>query len=541
MTIAAPTLQERVARRLEYTQARLDLQRDLERVLASGSMAAAPAGEARVGIAALSSGPWHLVLQILLAHALRLRGAPSRLLLCDLPELPICNERIVTARSADRCAGCVDDKRALLDASGLDWDGMSAFVPPDAIASARVTVERLDDDELRSHRVDRWPVGEWLEVSACHYLRRDGSGDDAEQIATRRRLLVSAIVTLRAVERWLDESRPTVVIVQGGVHFMWRIVFELARARGIAVVCREMGKGGWDHHLYALNRDSMAPDLDEAWQVARQAPLTPDEDRAVEAFLDQLPARTFPGAAPADASPLAAAAGPRTMVAFTNVTWDMATAQRDAGFQGLADWLRDTLRICSELPGAHLIIRAHPAEAGNTRERVIDEVLREWPMAPGAVTLVPPTDLVSAAALFDRADLVAVYNSTAGLEAAARGKQVLVAGRPHFRGRGFTIDIDSRDHYRATLGQWNRGATLKEPGDAISLARRYAHMFYLRYHVPMGWTTSPLEPPFALTIKSVRDLAPGHNRALDVVCDGIINQRQILLPRDLAGAHACGR
>jgi hypothetical protein len=299
-----------------------------------------------------------------------------------------------------------------------------------------------------------------------------------------------------------------------------------------------MGKGGWDHHLYALNRDSMAPDLDASWRELRGEPLLPHEDAAVDAFLDQLPARTFrPGADPLLGTP-GPAAGRPAMVAFTNVTWDMATAERDAGFTGLADWLRETVRICREL-GTPLIIRAHPAEAGDTREHVIGDVLGDLSIAGESITLVPPSDPTPASLWCERAGLVTVYNSTAGLEAAARGRPVLVGGLPHFRGRGFTIDVDSREHYRAVLAAWTGGAPLPIPPDAATLARRYAHMFYLRYHIPMGWTTSPLEPPFALTIRSLRELAPGHNRALDMVCDAILNRRQVLLARELAGAHRC--
>jgi hypothetical protein len=540
MTLAAPTLQERVARRLDYTRARQDLQRDLEKLMSSGSPPGAGPAGVRVGVAALSSGPWHLTLQILLAHALRLRGAATQLLLCDMPDLPICNERLFNSRSPDRCAGCLDDKRELLGASGLGWAPMSAYVAPDAIIRARAEVDALRDDELRGYRAGGWPVGEWLDVSACHFLRRDGTGDDDEQVATRRRLLISAIVTVGAIEGWLADLRPHVVMVQGGVHFMWRIVSELARARGIEVVCREMGKGGWDHHLYALNRDSMAPDLDNAWLAARHEPLSDAESAAVDGLLDQLPARTFAGAEPVAWSPVINGRdGLRTIVAFTNVTWDMATARRDAGFAGLADWLRDTIRICAGCPDVRLIIRAHPAEAGNTRERVIEDVLGGSASASRRITLVPPTDHISAAALCGVADVVSVYNSTAGLEAAARGKCVLVGGRPHFRGRGFTVDVESRDHYRGLLDSWAAGSSIRVATDAAALARRYLHLFYLRYHIAMGWTTSPLEPPFALTIKSMRELAPGRNAALDVVCDGIMQRRQVLLPRELAGVGAC--
>lgn len=523
-------------------RARQDLQRDLERLLATDPVAAASPSAVRVGMAALSSGPWHLALQILLAHALRLRGATSQLWLCDLPGLPICNERLATSRSVEHCDGCLADKRVLLGASGLDWQGMSAFAAGDAVDTARATVSALRDDQLRTYCEGSWPIGQWLDVSAAHYLRRDGTGNDAEQVATRRRLLISAIVTLQAAERWLDRFQPTVVVAQGGVHFMWRIVRELAAARNIPVVCREMGKGGWDHHLYALDRDSMAPDLDEPWLAARQEPLTTAEAAAVDAFLDQLPSRTFASAAVDDRPSVAPpSSARRTIVAFANVTWDMATATRDVGFAGMSDWLNETLRIAGALPDVHLIVRAHPAEAGNSREHVVDDLLRDSRGVSRSVTLIPPGDGVSAASLCDRADLVTVYNSTAGLEAAARGKPVLVGGRPHFRGRGFTIDVDSREHYRAMLQAWALGSPLDLDTGARELARRYVHMFFLRYHVAMGWTTSPIEPPFALTIRSMRQLAPGANPILDVVCDGIVDRRQILLPRALSGAHACER
>jgi hypothetical protein len=492
-----------------------------------------------VGIAALSSGPWHLALELLLARALQLRGAATELLMCDLPDLPICNERLSSSRSIDRCAGCLADKRALLEAAAVSWEGISALVERDAIAHARATVDQLSDTDLPSYAHDGWPLGQWLHVSACHFLRRDGSGNDAAQIDARRRLLASAIVTTMAAGRWLDRFRPTVVIVQGGVHFMWRIVFELAKARGIPVVCREMGKGGWDHHLYALNRDSMNPDLDQAWRVAMHEPLSAAEGAEVDRFLDQLASRTYVGAAPTMESPVPPRPDQRTLVAFTNVTWDMATAGRDVGFQGLSDWLRQTIRAVSALRDIRLIIRAHPAEVGNTNEPVMADLTQEWPDLADRVTLIPPGDRVSAAALCAIADVVSVYNSTAGLEAVARGVPTLVGGAPHFRGRGFTVDIDSPAHYRRVLDSWGTGSPVSAAPGAADLARRWVHLFYLRYHVPMGWTTSPLEPPFALTIKSLAELAPGRNAVLDVVCDSILEGRQPLLPRELAGAHAC--
>ena len=46
--------------------------------------------------------------------------------------------------------------------------------------------------------------------------------------------------------------------------------------------------------------------------------------------------------------------------------------------------------------------------------------------------------------------------------------------------------------------------------------------------------TSPLEPPYALTIRSMDELLPGANANLDHVCDAILGARQVLLPRGAA-------
>lgn len=535
----------RLSRRLSARRGQRQLVQAMGRVVA-----ARPAGAAdgpRLGFATFGSGCWHLGLEVLLAHALALRGARPELLICDLPELPICDERTVDSRDLERCAGCLDDKRALLEVCAVPWRGTSAFVAPDALGRARQAVAAMDGSLLEAATAGGWPVGRWLHVSACHYLRCDARGSSAEKEDARRRLLISAMVTVQAVERWLDDFRPEIVIAESGAHFMWRVAFELARARGIPVVCREMGKGGWDRHIYALNADAMSPDLAEEWSRAQHQPLSAAEDAEVDGFLGRLPAETYlertsPTRMTAEAlrTKLGVPATTRVAVAFTNVTWDLATAGRDVAFAGVLDWIRETIGALAAQPLVRLIVRAHPAEASvHTRERVLDQIRREWPSGLAGVTLVEPEAGIAAADLVNLADVVLVYNSTAGIEGAIGGRPVLVCGAPHYRAKGFTIDIASRSGYQEVLGDWAAGKSPVAPAGAVVLARQYLHLFFLRYHVTMGWTTSPLEPPYRLGLKSMDDLRPGRNPVLDLVCDGILNQRQIVRPRPgVAGVMA---
>src|SRR5438045_4770023 len=82
----------------------------------------------RVGIASFGAGANHLVVDCLLAHALQRRGAVCQLILCDLPELPGCDERFVGAANNRRCQGdCISAKLPFLEVCGLDWVRLSGF------------------------------------------------------------------------------------------------------------------------------------------------------------------------------------------------------------------------------------------------------------------------------------------------------------------------------------------------------------------------------------------------------------------------------
>lgn len=532
------TLPERLARRVTATLARHRLESQFASLMRTAPPPRMQTGP-RVGVATFGSGGWHFVLEALLAHALAARGAVPQFLVCDMPDLPICDERTIESRHRERCDGCIDEKRPLLDLCGLPWHGLSAFVSAGALARARDISATVRTEQIETYAERGFPIGEWLHVSACHYLRCDARGENDERVDTRRRLLATAIVTVEAVERWLDETRPDIVIAESGAHLVWRVARELARRRGIPVVCREIGKGGFDTHLYALNADCMAPDLSAEWAIAKGQPLSASEEEAVGLFLSQLPQHTYvqpaPIARPAvhrwrDVHP-----GTRTAVAFTNVTWDLATAGRDRAFAGQIEWLRETVATLSATH-AQVIIRTHPAEASvATRERMADVIAREWPVLPSHVSVIEPEDPTSAREFCAKADLVLAYNSHVAIEAAALGHPVIVAGAPHFSARGFTIDVNSVSDYRTLLSEWANGRTIEPPSESAAIAKRYAHLFFLRYHVPMNWTTSPLSPPYDLRIESLNELAPGQNVAVDAVCDAILNRHQMVLPHATGG------
>jgi hypothetical protein len=176
-----------------------------------------------------------------------------------------------------------------------------------------------------------------------------------------------------------------------------------------------------------------------------------------------------------------------------------------------------------------LVIRAHPAESRwGTAQPVETELTARLSALPDNVILVRPDETLSSYGLLAITDLVLCYTTTVGLEAAVRGIPVAVAGRPHYRSRGFTIDLDSPHDLEGAIAEPQAMSD-----EQIELARRYAFAFFFRLMIPFRHVQSVRDRLTRIT-SSAEDLLPGRDPYLDFVCDRILNGGEFFLPPGLA-------
>jgi hypothetical protein len=496
----------------------------------------------RIAFACFGAGVNHLVIDCMLAHALHLRGAVCQLLVCDLPELPGCDERLSQLQDSHRCATCLSPKLPFLEACGLDWVRLSNYLedPAATLAMAREAVEACPDDRLTHFTYEGWKLGEWLGSSVASFLRSDSHGMRPEVIDARRRYLISGIVALLAARRWLEAWKPDILIVISGRHIFWRAAREVAASKGIKVVCREMFNEAFDCHIYAVNSSCEDPALPKAWALARRKPLTASQDRLVDDYVKSLPAyarqvtsdpvletRTAAIRAAVRLDP-----NRRMIALFTNVTWDLFVAERDSVFDGQMEWIAATLEFIRRHPEMDLVVRAHPAEIVpkfRTRGRIVRQITEAFAPLPENVRVIGPESTISSDALRAMASLNLVYCASVGLEATIAGQPVLVCGNPYYARKGFTIDLESPEHYQRLLEDHASGRIPTPPPDSADLARRFLYLFRFRYGMRMGLTTD-LVTDTALKIRSLDRLQPGVSLPLDTACDGILHHDEILLP-----------
>ncbi|WP_158666598.1 hypothetical protein [Salinibacter altiplanensis] len=410
--------------------------------------------------------------------------------------------------------------------------------------------QRKIEEQIRSY-TEKWaefeyrgyPIGKWCETSVAWQLTGETIDESLPRVQwLYQRTAYAACITAAAFEHGLSIVDPDVLVLFNGIFAPERVAFEVARRRGIRVVTHECGHHK-DSFILAHNEPANYFQYDTEWEVRRERPLTDDERKSIRGYL-QRRAGTEPDGGRINywssmtenrkkiLKELDLDPDRPTLVLFPNIVWDSAVLKRDVAFEGLLDWVFYTIELMKELPEHQLIIRSHPAEIHlnrSTDERIGKKVRQHFCSVPSNVRIVPPESDISSYRLMDMSDAVLAYTSTTGMEAALRGKPVLVAGETHYRGKGFTIDIETKEEYRRLLGSDLSSQAPTE--EEVNRAERYAHLFFLEAHVSFPFFTNPGPgSPIKFEVDSFDELKQGKCRALDQVCKSVVNGRSFVYP-----------
>ena len=485
----------------------------------------APAPGAPV-VAFLTPRDWaaHVQWEGMIAQALRLRGADVHFITCG-GSLEICDRANTWEAPPMPCTTCTRYVEGSIDAHGFNRIAISSgWRSDDPLPWPEIDdVSAGDLSQVEDHGL---PLGERVDIPVKWFLMAADLDDDPLAPITYRRFLRSARRIVAGLEAALDRIQPDVVVLCNGLFFFEAICWELCRRRGIDVVTYERGFIK-ETLVFRRNKAACLFDMDDIWQRFRDTPLTDVESSELEEYLQ---ARTVGDKTidrfwlhPRFEAPTRGRPG-RLVALFTNLTWDSAVIGQELGFRSLGDWVITAVEAFCDRPDDELLIRVHPAELklpGKQTREPIGELLHErFPQLPDNVRLVPADDPTSSYPIMDACDVGLVFTSTTGLELALRGTPVIVAGKTHYRGRGFTVDVSSREQF---LEQLDRVLTETDPFlPDVELARRYAHLFFFKTPVTSPGVEEHILGLARITIDDLEELAPGRNDDLDRICDGIL-------------------
>ncbi|MEX1071357.1 MAG: hypothetical protein WEC37_01915 [Anaerolineales bacterium] len=297
---------------------------------------------------------------------------------------------------------------------------------------------------------------------------------------------------------WLQRERPDVVILPNGLILEFGAVFHTARHMGIPVVSYEFGEQR-DRIWLSHNSPVMLQETDALWAAKKDEPFTQTQREQVqELFATRQEAGLFRNFyrrwqdIPAEGeaglrAKLQLDQRPIVLLA-ANVIGDSLTLGRAAFTGDMSSWLRRTLAYFAKRPDLQFVLRVHPGERNLEGPSVADLVHRELPELPRHMRVVAAGDQVNTYDLIAVADLGLVYTTTVGLEMAMSGLPVIVAGRTHYRGKGFTLDPVSWEDYFAKLEICLADLQSAHPKpELVDQAWHYAYRFFFDYPQPFPW------------------------------------------------------
>jgi hypothetical protein len=488
-----------------------------------------PSGS-RVLVFSLRGGwPPHIAWEAVIAEGLTLRGARVHVFNCG-GRMPICEVNFRHADPRVACAECRLYPEALHTGLALETSWLATYLTASDRQEIGAAVARLRPSEYESWTFDGRPIGVLVRNSVLWFLRKSRPDLASGDARVYRDFLIAGAQIARMAPRLLAAVRPELIVEVNGLFFAEQILNSFVPP-GCRIATYE---AGWRTNTLGFDWLSAAgfADVDAAWERLADRPLTPEESATLDAWIGKRRGgdmqRDFYVRfdTPAGGGALAAlglAPHLPTAVLYTNLVWDTAVFGRDIAFSSIAEWLRDTVEWFRDRTDRQLVIRIHPAEdlrpSQESREKLSDLV--RGIALPANVKLVPSAAPVSSYALMDAASVVMVYTSTAGLEAALSGKQVLVAARVYYARRGFTREVDDRAALGTLLQEAFAGPHLAD--HQRELARRFAYLLLFRFlHdlpiVKQRPHTHPLLDP-----DEAGALVPGHSSDFDALMESLLD------------------
>jgi hypothetical protein len=430
----------------------------------------------------------------------------------------------------------------MLDIAGFRHVGLKSHLTASEVEQSRQIVTEIAFEDIGGFCIDGVAVGEHalagtLRFLACGTL---GKGSTNEQLL--RKYFESALLTFFAVRRLLKERDYDVVVLNHGIYVPQGVVAELAKSMGIRIVtwhlayrksCFIFNHGETYHH--GLLSEPVSSWESMAWSEAHAKEI---EQYLYSRWMGKQDWIKFHRNPEFDVTKIQREIGidlsRPTIALLTNVVWDAQLHYRANAFPDMLDWLMKTIGYFSRRPDLQLLIRVHPAEVTGSlpsRQKVVDEVGKAFQTLPDNVYIIPPESNLSTYVAVTHCNAALVYGTKMGVELAAIGIPVIVAGEAWVRNKGITFDANTEGEYFELLDRLPMTSRLDDATRARAL--KYSYHFFYRRMIPIdcmkpsrGW------PPFRVNISGVQNLLPGSSKGLDVVCDGILSDSPFIYPAE---------
>ncbi|HVY06733.1 MAG TPA: hypothetical protein VHB46_12220 [Burkholderiales bacterium] len=484
-----------------------------------------------------------------IAVAARIRGHDVHAVICD-GVAKACVKREITVdpdieKWSEECASCRKSCENKLKFFNLDYSVFGDHISPARVEELRSIAGTVEWKDLPSFEFEGVKVGPSIRSSILRYLRGMDFNGDARLL---REYVFAGLVALVAANNSYTREKATNVFMSHGIYVDWGPALRSAIDRGLKMTC---WMGSYLHAAFYFRhpKDYVNLDfhnIDESTWIKEKSPLSEVEARRLDHYLvnryvkgktfDVKELKSYGSVSEEFRRKFVFNNGKKTWAIFAHVNWDCVTDYAPMLFDDFNQWIASTISALENDDSVNWLLKVHPAEAWDNPATGVQAMVKErFQKLPDHIRIVGFDEDINPLVFYGLIDGAVTVYGTPGLEMAYLGKPVIMAGRAHYAGKGFTYDPGTREEYYELLhSARDVGPISTEKQD---LAKRYSYIYFVQRQVPfppvVNRRASKESNFWEFNIRSRNLLIPGGDRYVDFIVDRMIDDNEFLLPRDL--------
>lgn len=427
----------------------------------------------------------------MLSISLQLRGHSVDEIICG-GDFPACGMEHVKSKRPE-CSACYHNALYIFDVWGTTPESTTAFRDPNDVETATNVVKSLKlgqytdmlyKDFIGLNYCD-FPLGITI-YRQTHWYFSGNFNDSIAVLDYLEKCAVTYIIEIGIAKRLLNRNNYDALIVANGKTIESGAIIDVARSKGIRYIT-------WEE-LCIFDNNAPVVEFNQygVWESVKNYVLSIEEKQKIHNFMhdwkNSKSTRWIYYDNPIEnfitiGSMLNLRENSFKVAVFPNMICDSSIIGMHVGFDSILDWIYTCIDYAFINSDIDLIIRCHPGEkldlgflSGNFS--ISEHLLKKYGRLPASVKLIMPNSEISSYALLQMADISVTYTGTLALEAPFYGKLCVLAGKSNLRGKGFTVDLASKDEM---LALFDKRMPLRSPtAYEVELAYRYAYLYKLR-------------------------------------------------------------
>lgn len=509
-------------------------------------------------VASVGSHGIALSINSLIAMTLRKYNAEVSLLLCDgvlnaceacqFEKFPLAEDFIEHGPKKDLCNSCYQGGSKYFKPLPINQIKYSDFLTAQDLEQALNLTKTLSKEECFTFRWNNILLGEQIYAATLRFFgKADLDQDDPEYVVkTARHYASSAVISAMVAQRVFAQIKPDHVIMHHGIYIPQGTFCDIAKKNQIEISVWApsyrnttviFAKGDTYHRTFLNESNSFWDSKD----------LTETEEAKIMDYLNNR--RQGKGDWPWITSTTTLKDGigiidkayflksldlnpeKPTFGLLTNVMWDAKLFYKGSAFDNMLEWLWITLDFFQCHPNFQLIVRIHPHEVNRAnRQPVFLEIQKKYPQLSDNIKIINYDSSLNTYALMDLCRVVMIFGTKTGMELAPFGTPIIVAGDGWIRNKGISYDPTTKQEYLELLELLPQIKPLSE--EIKKRARCFAFYYFFRRMIPIEGLDSQANGSVNLTIKSLEDLTPSKNKGLDLICKGILEDKEFIYDAD---------